>query len=147
MTETASYLDKLSAHHERGVELARLGSERAMIPEVKSAADRMLKEEKENLAQIKKWRSDQFAFIPGKEMPDTISDLKDLKNSMKGEFDRVFLDKLIEHEQQEVSLSQIGIPAVENKAIIEFSQENIKESTKEVTDLQMIKGSLNSRKF
>lgn len=147
MVEASSYLDRLSAHHQQGVALAKLGSERAIIPQVKEAAQRILLDEKEELTQIQKWRTEKYGIIPEEKGLETKTNLKDLKTSMKGEFDQVFLEKMIAHQQEGISLSKIGIPSLQDEAIKDFSQKNTEESEKEVTDLQLLQGSLNSRKF
>lgn len=147
MVEASNYLDRIKAHHQQGIELAKMGTERAIIPRVKEAAQRILQDEKEELTQIQKWRTEKYAIIPEDKGPKTTANLKDLKNSMKGEFDKLFLEKMIAHQQEGISLSKIGIPSLQDEAIIEFSQTNSEESEKEVTDLQLIQGSLNSRKF
>jgi uncharacterized protein (DUF305 family) len=115
------YVHVMARHHEEGVRMASLASTKASHAGVKALAGRVLARQQTELGQLK-----QFMTTVAEDMaPAGKSTLKTmpvekLEQATGAAFDRMFLDMMIEHHQDALSMTQgakLIMPGVKDFAL------------------------------
>ena len=87
----AEFLDKMCAHHDMGISMMKMAEKKAQNPQVKQMAEKMKRDQSNEIDQMMKWRKDYFSAVPtAKGMPENM-DMSDLKKAKGKEFDKKYL--------------------------------------------------------
>lgn len=105
-------VDAMVSHAREGIELSRLGEKRATDPAVKSFALKVERDDAQDLTRLQTLRTLWFGArrtspsgsVPGEDAL-TAEELKQLETLVGSDFDRMFVDKLIEHRRAGVAMA------------------------------------------
>ena len=135
MVHDANYLDSYSAHHRDGIAMAEMAATRAENPELKKLASKMVKEQTEEVNQMKKWREQYFPNVQSEEERLERVDLNKLQESKGKEFDSQFTKMMIKHHEDGIKLSKEVSAKLENEKIKSFAEKSISKQNEELKKL------------
>jgi len=138
----ARFLDHMTLHHQQGIDMAKLASDRAQNPELKRMAQKMVKDHSRELDQMKSWRKDVFAGIPDADVSLREIDLSDLKDAEGREFDQEFVRLMVQHHDDGIKIAQDASPKIENKKVKEFAQRLVKNQNDERRQLAQLQSKM-----
>lgn len=139
------FLDMMSEHHKDGIKMAEMASQKAESKEIKTMANKILKDQKKELKQMQEWRQDKFASVPkSQEMPSKM-DMSKLETSKGAEFDKNFAMMMASHHEDGIKMAQEAIPMLKNSQIKQFAQNSTKNQTKEMHQLHEMHSSLEKK--
>lgn len=137
------FLDTMIAHHEGAVEMAKMAETRALKPELKTFAAKILADQTREINQMKQWRQQWFAGQPSAlnmEMPGMAESMRmDMMrlNSLTGsDFDMVFLQMMVPHHEGAVKMAEDALVNAKQNEIKKLSQEILKSQTDEINQMQ-----------
>jgi len=136
------FLDKMIIHHQDGIKMAKMATDRAQTPEIKSMAEKILKDQSKEVDQMKKWRQEQFASTPKtNDMPKKM-DMSKLENAKGKEFDQTFAHMMSEHHSEGIKMMEKALPELKNEQIKEFAQTAERNQKTELKNLESLQSSL-----
>ena len=129
-------------HHQQAVDMGTLAETRALSPEVKALAAKIKSEQSPEITQMKGWLKDANAPLTmGHDMGmggmltnDEIATLTAAKGS---EFDRLFLQGMIDHHQGAIHMAQMVIDS-NNAEAAKLGKDIIDSQTKQITYMQKL---------
>lgn len=136
MSHDAQFLDSFSTHHREGIEMAKLAESKAVDPELKRMASKMLKEQTLELEQMKQWR-ENYSDIQS-EVARPQMDMSDLQSASGREFDKKFAEKMVQHHRDGVELAKNMSPTLKNEKIKSFAEKSITKQNEEIRQLRVI---------
>lgn len=108
-------------------------------PEVKKMAQKMVSDQKEEIAQMQKWREQFYTSTPKDNSKLAKMDMSSLKEKSGKAFDLAFLDLMAKHHEQGISMAKSASDKLFNSQIKTFAQNAIMNQGKEVQDLSQMK--------
>lgn len=135
----AGFLDQFTEHHKDAVKMGELALSKAANPEVKNMARRMISGQKEEIAQMKKWRERFFSSVPEAKSEMPKMDMASLKEKAGNEFDLAFLDLMVKHHEQGINMAKRASEKLFNPDIKAFAQSAIMNQDRERQDLSQMK--------
>jgi uncharacterized protein (DUF305 family) len=140
------FIDAMTAHHGQAVMMARMAGTRAEHAELRDLAARMVSDQEAEIARMKSWRDMWYpgrAAVPQSEMmhmpgmPDTMPmmDMDHMGTMSGAAFDRMFIQMMIPHHQDAVTMSRDALSRAEHQEIRDLAQEIINEQEQEIDQM------------
>lgn len=140
------FLDTMSAHHQGAVEMSEMVLKKSQNAELKTFAQKIIDDQKKEIAQMKEWREKWYAGKPramNMEMPGmsdsmkmmTGDDMKKMEAAMNKDFDLHFLDMMTPHHQGAVVMAREALQKAERPEIKTLAQDIIREQEKEIKQM------------
>jgi len=105
-TYDAQFLDKMTEHHRQGVEMAKIGKDKAMNPELKKMSGKMIEDQNKEIAQMERWRRSDFAKEPkASDLPPKM-DMGPLAAASGAEFDHEYVDMMTKHHDSAIEMAK-----------------------------------------
>lgn len=139
------FLDMMIEHHKDGIKMAEMATQKAQGQEIKTMANKILKDQKKELKQMQEWRQEKFASIPKSEDMMPKMDMNKLENSKGAEFDKNFVMMMASHHEDGIKMAEEAIPMLKNNQIKQFAQNASKNQTKEMNQLHEMHSSLEKK--
>lgn len=129
-------------HHQQAVDMGTLAETRALSPEVKKLAAQIKSEQAPEITQMKGWLKDANASLDmghdmgmGGMLSDT--EMEALKNAKGAEFDRLYLEGMIQHHKGAIHMAQMVVDS--NKAeVAKLGNAIIDSQTKQITYMESL---------
>lgn len=135
----AKFLDQFTEHHKDAIKMGEMALSKAENPEVKKMAQKMVSDQKEEIAQMQKWREQFYTSTPKDNSKLAKMDMSSLKEKSGKAFDLAFLDLMAKHHEQGISMAKSASDKLFNSQIKTFAQNAIMNQGKEVQDLSQMK--------
>ena len=142
------FIDMMVPHHQSAMEMAEIAQQRGEHAEIRTLAGEIIREQGEEIAQMKAWRRqwfgsdetppmDDMPMLPGmdhSEMRDTTQTLAMLQTAQP--FDRAFIDEMIMHHQTAIEAAQIALQKGERAEIRTLAGQIITAQQREIEQMR-----------
>lgn len=139
-------LDTLAEHHREGIEISKLADDKAEMPEVRSMATNVERDDAEELTRLQAYRTMWFGARQRAENPNlpgaeglTPQEMSQLKNLVGEDFDRMFIDKMIEHHRSGIALVNDIKKNTQREELQEMADEMLREQENELELLEQFR--------
>jgi len=129
-------------HHQQAVDMGTLAETRALSPEVKKLAAQIKSEQAPEITQMKGWLKDANASLDmghdmgmGGMLSDT--EMEALKNAKGAEFDRLYLEGMIQHHKGAIHMAQMVVDS-NNAEVANLGKAIIDSQTKQITYMESL---------
>lgn len=139
------FLDMMTTHHKDGIKMAQLATERAESKEVKSMAQKILRDQKNELKQMQEWRQGKYSSAPKSKQITPKVDMSQLEEAKGADFDKNFAKMMAKHHEEGIKIAEEAIPMLENNQIKQFAQNTTKNQTIEMKQLKDLFSSLQKK--
>jgi uncharacterized protein (DUF305 family) len=145
-------------HHRQAVEMADLVEGRAQDPRVTDLAARIEAAQEPEIDTLTGWLEDWGQEVPGTGAGDgamdhgamdhggagmmTAGDLDALRGSSGAEFDRMFLEQMIEHHTGAVEMAEAEVAEGEFAEAVDMAESITATQTAEISEMQQIRSTL-----
>lgn len=140
------FLDTMTAHHQGAVEMAEMILRKSSNAELKVFAEKIIADQKKEIAQMKDWREKWFAGRPralNMEMRGMADSMKDMMGdgmkkweAMTGtDFDVRFLEMMTPHHVGAVEMSREALEKAERQEIKTLANQIIKAQEAEIKQM------------
>jgi len=137
------FIDTMSAHHQSAIEMAEMAVKKTQNSELKAFAQKILADQKKEIAQMKEWRDKWYAGKPmamNMEMPGMNDSMKMMMGdgmkkmeAMSGrEYDSMFLDMMTSHHAGAVTMAKEALTKAEKPEIQTLANLIIKAQDAEI---------------
>lgn len=135
----AEFLDQMSEHHMSAIKMAALAKEKAANPELRKIAEKMQKDQGEEIAQMKQWRREYFAQTPKTSSKMPKMDMQSLKQKTGRDFDFAFINMMTKHHEQGINMAKAATDKLFQPSIKNFAELVIHKQGRENQDLAELK--------
>lgn len=145
----AHYVAMMIVHHDMGVEMAQIATDKAQRAEVRQLATKIVTVQQAEKKELEGFKSslkpdaaatthDSAAMhdMPG--MKKGQQDIERLKKASGAEVDRLFLASMTEHHQGAVRMSRQAKPALKDANVRQFADKTITNQTKEIAEIKRL---------
>lgn len=139
------FLDMMSQHHKEGIKMAEMAATKAESKDIKAMAEKIAKDQKEELKQMQEWRQKKFSSAPKSEQKPSKMDLSKLENAKGAEFDKTFAMMMAKHHEDGIKMAQEAIPMLKDNQVKQFAQNATKNQTREMKKLHSLHSSLEKK--
>ena len=141
------FIDTMTHHHEGAIRMAEMILKKSQNEELKKFAQKIIDDQRREIAQMKEWREKWFAGKPramNMEMPGMMDSMKMMTNehmkmmdAMTGkDFDVHFLDMMIPHHEDAVTMSKDALAKAEHQEIKTLANQIIKAQEEEIKKME-----------
>ena len=153
----AEFMAGMIGHHAQAIAMARLAPGNGASPSVRTLAARIINAQTDEIQLMRQWLSDRGQPVPAADpkgmkhemggqsmmmlMPGMLSEAQmlELSQARKREFDRLFLQYMIQHHQGAVSMVQTLFAsdgAGQNQTVFKFASDVNVDQTTEIARMQ-----------
>lgn len=139
-----AYMSQMIAHHGGAIEMAQACVKNCKRPEVKRAAQQIISDQSREITQLTGWLKTWYNTAPDKaQMAMMRTDMKPMMDkSMSGMqamegTDKAFLEGMIPHHEDAVSMSKPALSKATRKELKTFAQGVIAAQTKEIAQFKV----------
>lgn len=140
------FIDTMSHHHQGAIEMAEMALKKSENPELKKFAQKIIDDQKKEIAQMKEWRDKWYAGKPAAmnmEMPgmsDSMKmmmgdEMKKMEAATGKDFDLHFLDMMTPHHAGAVVMAKEALTKAEHPEIKTMSNNIIKAQEAEIKEM------------
>jgi uncharacterized protein (DUF305 family) len=136
------FMDTMTHHHEGAIQMSEMVLNKSNNAELKKFAVKIVEDQKKEIAQMKDWRDKWFAEKPpakNMEMSSvkmmTGDSMKKMESASGKEFDLQFLDMMIPHHSDAVTMSQEALQKGEHAEIKTLANRIIKAQEAEIRQM------------
>jgi uncharacterized protein (DUF305 family) len=137
------FLDTMSAHHQSAIEMAEMALKKSQNAELKTFAQKIITDQKKEIAQMKDWREKWYAGKPAAKnmemngMADSMKmmaggEMKKMEDATGKEFDLMFLDMMTPHHEGATVMAKEALTKAEHPEIKTLANQIIKEQEAEI---------------
>lgn len=140
------FIDSMSQHHQGAIMMAEMALQRAEHPELKQFAQKIIDDQRKEIAEMKGWRD---KWYPGKpsamnmEMPGMStqqmmggSQMQNMQSMQGVSFDLMFIGMMIPHHEGAISMSNAALQKAEHAEIKDLAQMIIKAQQSEIEQMK-----------
>lgn len=135
-----SFLKEMIEHHQSAVDMANLVNDHTNRPELKKMANDIVSTQKKEIDQMKSWLANWYKEQPEAGRTGSMGMMKDkmekLENSKGDDFDRHFIETMIEHHQQAVEMSKLVPQKADHSELKVLGNNIIKAQSKEIEEMK-----------
>ena len=140
------FIDTMTHHHQGAVEMAEMALKKTTNAELKTFAQKIIDDQKKEIAQMKDWREKWYAGKPpamNMEMPG-MSDsmkmmmddgMKKMEAASGKDFDLMFLDMMTPHHQGATTMAKEALTKAEHPEIKTLANQIIKAQEAEIKQM------------
>ncbi|MFS0884463.1 DUF305 domain-containing protein [Aeromicrobium sp. 179-A 4D2 NHS] len=153
-----TFAQQMIPHHEQAIEMAKVAETRAGTDEVKSLAADIEAAQGPEIETLEGWLESWGEDVPSGEMDHgdmnhgssdeggmagmmDEEDMKSLEDASGAEFDRMFLQMMIEHHEGAVAMAETEVQDGENADAIAMAQKVISDQQAEIDQMNGLLGS------
>jgi uncharacterized protein (DUF305 family) len=146
MDADVMFLQMMIPHHEQAVEMSLLAATNGASPQVQALADEIAAAQGPEIEQMRAWLDEAGAgeMMGGHSghMAGVLSDeaMAELAAAQGAEFDRLYLQGMVEHHEGAVAMAQDVVDGGENPAVIALAQKIIEAQTSEIAQMKQMLG-------
>lgn len=140
------FIDTMTHHHEGALQMARMALDKSANAELKAFAQKIIDDQKREIAEMKTWRDKWYAGAPAAknmEMPGMQESMKMMQpaamqkmtQATGRDFDLAFLDMMIPHHRDAVTMSQDALKKAEHAEIKTLAEQIIKAQNAEIKQM------------
>ena len=137
------FIDTMTNHHQGAIGMAETALQKSSNTELKTFAQKIIDDQKKEIAQLKDWREKWYAGKPeavNMEMPGMMGsmkmmagdDMKKMEAATGKDFDVHFLDMMTPHHAGAVTMAKEALTKAERPEIKALAQTIIREQDKEI---------------
>ena len=131
----AVFLNAMIRHHAGSFVMARQALERAERQEIKIFANTILTVQRNENAQIREWGMTWYQDLA--EVPETLMDMRPMEvPAGPSSFDQRFLEVMIAHHQQAITMAQDALQNAEHQELKDFAREIIAARQTEIIQMR-----------
>lgn len=140
------FLQMMIPHHEQAVEMSKLAASNGASPEVQKLADTIAAAQGPEIEQMRGWLDETGAgeMMGGHagHMAGVLSEeaMAELAAAQGADFDRLYLEGMIEHHEGAIGMAQDVIDSGENPAVIALAQKIIDAQAAEIVQMKQMLG-------
>jgi uncharacterized protein (DUF305 family) len=142
-----TFAQMMVVHHEQAIEMAQLADGRAESQDVLDLAARIEAAQQPEIEQMQSWleawgaddsRSGMDMEDGGMEMSGEMSeeDMTALEAASGAEFERMFLEMMVEHHRGAITMSESEVAEGTNQAAIQLAQKIIDDQEAEIAEIE-----------
>lgn len=136
-----SFLQQMIQHHRRGIDMAKLVSDRTQRAELKQFAEKMISKQQQEIDKMSDWLKSWYNTTP-KEVANEAAD-KEMKMHMSmlrgkkdDEFDKAFLEMMPKHHHAGVEMAEQAERKATHPQLKEFAAKVVKDQQEEIKQLK-----------
>ena len=140
------FIDTMTNHHQGAIEMAEMTLKKSGNAELKTFAQKIIDDQKKEIAQMKDWREKWYAGKPeamNMEMPGMMDSvkmmagdgMKKMEAATGKDFDLHFLDMMTPHHAGAVTMAKEALTRAEHPEIKTLAQTIIREQQKEIAQM------------
>ncbi len=136
----AGFLNQMIQHHRSAIDMAKMVSSHTKRPELNKLADNIVSMQEKEIGQLTQWLKEWQRAEPEK-MPKMAdkkmkAEMVKLEAAKAAEFDKMFLEMMIEHHAGAVRMSRLVKEKSTRPELLKFSENVIKDQTAEIQQMQ-----------
>jgi uncharacterized protein (DUF305 family) len=141
----AQFLDTMAAHHQMGVDMARMQIAKGANAKLKEMSQKTADKQSAEIAQMKGWRDQWYASEPPAEnrsLPGGASmnmDMAPMQNLTGAQHDSMYLDMMISHHEGAIAMARDAMQKAEHAELKQLAQQIIADQEKEIAELRKMK--------
>jgi len=146
-----AFAQQMIPHHKQAIEMAKLAEDRASSDEVKELAAGIEAAQDPEIEQMTAWLESWGEEVPsggmeGMEHGDMSGmmnegDMKMLEDSSGAEFDRMFLEMMVEHHEGAIEMAETEVAEGENPDAVELAEKIASDQEAEIEKMNELLGS------
>lgn len=143
-------------HHQQAIEMAQLAEDRAASTDVKDLAAKIEAAQAPEIEQLSTWLEQWGEDLPSGDMGGDMSgmdhgsgemssggmmseeDMSDLEGASGDEFDRMFLEMMIEHHSGAIEMAQTEVDEGEHQGAIAMAEEIVSTQQAEIDTMEQL---------
>jgi len=129
-----AFVRALVPHHRQGVEIAKLGAERATRPEARVLAAAIVATQQDEATRLEGWLATWKQ--PPAPTAAPVELIGTLRTAASADFDKAFLNALIAHQNEAVTLARTEAGAGANRDALAFARQVDESRTAEVEEMR-----------
>lgn len=142
------FIDTINAHHDHGIQMARMAADKGSSTEVREMAQKMIADQEKDKAELRAWRDQWFAgaadahdmTLPGAASMNM--DMSALQNATGHDFDHKFLEMMVPHHEGAVSMGSDAATKAEHEELRRKGQEMADKQRREIDEIKKMQSSL-----
>jgi uncharacterized protein (DUF305 family) len=138
-----AFIDAIVPHHEMAVRMADIELQKGTRPEVKAMAQMMKDMQTQEIAVLRGARQALTGAATGAQMlmdPHMEADHMQLEGASGAEVDRLFLEHMIPHHAEGISLAHRALPNLQRADVRQIATNIVDSQAKEIGDMHELKG-------
>ena len=140
------FIDTMTNHHQGAIEMAEMALKKSNNAELKAFAQKIIDDQKKEIAQMKDWREKWYAGKPeavNMQMPGMMDsmkmmagdEMKKMEAASGKDFDVHFLDMMTPHHAGAVTMAKEALARAEHPEIRTLANQVIKEQEAEIKEM------------
>ena len=140
------FIDTMTNHHQGAIEMAEMALKKSNNAELKAFAQKIIDDQKKEIAQMKDWREKWYAGKPeavNMQMPGMMDsmkmmagdEMKKMEAASGKDFDVHFLDMMTPHHAGAVTMAKEALARAEHPEIKTLANQVIKEQEAEIKEM------------
>lgn len=140
------FIDSMIHHHEGAIMMAEMALDKAERPGLKAFTQKIIDDQKKEIAQMKEWRDEWYAGkpsalnmeLPGMKMGKMMDSAhsNEMQAMSAKDFDLHFIGMMTPHHDGAVAMAQDALKRAEHPEIKTLAQSIIKEQQAEIAQMQ-----------
>lgn len=136
------FIDTMTRHHQGAIEMAEMALKKTSNTELKAFAQKIIDDQKKEIAQMKEWRDKWFAGKPDAMNMEMVGmkmmsgdEMKHLQGATGKDFDVDFLDMMTPHHDGAIKMAKEALTKAEHPEIKTMSNQIIKAQEGEIKQM------------
>ncbi|MDA2963149.1 MAG: DUF305 domain-containing protein [Actinomycetota bacterium] len=137
--EDQIFAEMMIPHHEQAIVMADLALKISQTPTIRELAQGIRTAQGPEIEAMKRWGASKMGSHAGHSMNGMLTDLqmKTLSSAIGGEFDRLFLESMIEHHRGAIEMAEMVINS-KNKSAAELGKAIIVSQQREIDQMRKL---------
>ena len=135
-----TFVQSMIPHHEEAIEMAALADGRAESQDVLDLAARIETAQQPEIAQMRAWLAawgeDEMGMETDSGMSMSEEDMAALETASGAEFDRMFLEMMIEHHRGAITMAETEVAEGTSQDAIRLAQTIIEDQESEIVEME-----------
>ncbi|GHP01138.1 hypothetical protein KSF_111850 [Reticulibacter mediterranei] len=136
------FMQDMIVHHQSAIAMAQLVPDHTKRPELLTLSKNITTAQTKEITEMTNWLSEWYQekpvsdsmSVPG--MMDMMGDMEKLKNAKDAEFDKLFIDMMIKHHQQAVSMAQLIPDKTQRPELVQLGKNIVQTQSAEIKEMQ-----------
>jgi uncharacterized protein (DUF305 family) len=136
------FMQDMIVHHQSAITMAQLVPDHTKRPELLTLSKNITTAQTKEITDMTNWLSKWYQekpvsdsmSVPG--MMDMMGNMEKLKNVKDAEFDKLFIDMMIKHHQQAVSMAQLIPDKTQRPELVQLGKNIVQTQSAEIKEMQ-----------
>lgn len=134
----AQFLDKMTQHHQEGIEMAKIANSKASGQQLKDLSQKMMTDQQKEIEQMQQWRKEYFSNVPRSTVLPEKIDVSALRTATPDEFDKTYLALMSKHHKIGIDMFEEAQEKASHEKIQEFAKKGAQKQSQEVKEMELI---------